>query len=202
MQSACVMSHSLPLYNMVIAAQVDREWVGTHRTRLLHAMQNLLKLISSFSMYFKNQAQGSAMHDHDDERLSSDGAFSWGGEEYEEESARGVRPSYLKFSKRLLRRPEQCVRWVRLFVLMLFVPFCSAPTFLTSLASAVHRKVSLKYPAFLSGIVRAAFVREAFVRKASLKYPAFSLQLVRAAFVRSGIYEGSTESKHGWKDGS
>lgn len=46
----------------------------------------------------------------DDEQGSSDGAISWAGEEYEEESARGVHPSYLKFSRRLLRRPEQCVR--------------------------------------------------------------------------------------------
>ncbi len=46
----------------------------------------------------------------DSQEGGSEGSVGWTGEEYEEDSVRGVQPSYLKFSKRLLQRPEQCVR--------------------------------------------------------------------------------------------
>lgn len=48
--------------------------------------------------------------DAPDEDMASEGSQGWVGEEYEEDNVRGVQPSYLKFSKRLLQRPEQCVR--------------------------------------------------------------------------------------------
>ncbi|KAF5832243.1 programmed cell death protein 2 [Dunaliella salina] len=48
-----------------------------------------------------------------EEEGGSEGSAGWVGEEYEEDSVRGVQPSYLKFSKRLLQRPEQCVRYCR-----------------------------------------------------------------------------------------
>jgi len=41
----------------------------------------------------------------------SDGSVGWAGEEYEEEQVRGVLPCYLKYSKRLQQRPEQCIRY-------------------------------------------------------------------------------------------
>jgi hypothetical protein len=58
--------------------------------------------------------QARPMPNPQDEQTSSSeqGSIGWCDEEYEEESVRGVHPSYLKFSKRLLQRPDQCVRCV------------------------------------------------------------------------------------------
>lgn len=41
---------------------------------------------------------------------SSTAAESWAGEAYEKDEIRGVDRSYVKFSKRLARCPQQCVR--------------------------------------------------------------------------------------------
>lgn len=50
--------------------------------------------------------------DGEDDNGGEAGASEWAKEDYEKDAVRGVEASYLQFSKRLLRSPQQCVRWV------------------------------------------------------------------------------------------